>query len=460
MQIENIINLALILFGLIIVTIFIIWIIRQFVQKDNSIISIKNAIRNKEYKQALQLAFLYTKNKQPFPIIYFYIAQCYEALFQYHKAIEYYEKVLVLKANEGKNVFTSDIHLKLGELYEFLKEKDIAMGYYKMVLDKFKFNSTALIRVANILFEKEQYLKAKNMLEVYLKIKPTDNKARYILAKIYNHEMTYFKAAHLINSIIETGKDSLMFFGFEIYELLANIYLRMKEHAKILNLLERFIIRKQYLEKALPLTILALLALGQKKQASEMLNECIEYFPISTRSEVLYQMGVKFFDAGEYYHALHLWKLAHQMDPSDSKLTKILDTHRALLNNPFLENIFTSDTHHLINYLIKIFHVASSNITDDTDIAIINLENSIGVVTKRPEPVTPGPFLNIEDVVKNLNNKKPVTLYTLYEVMETCKRYLFYSKITIVSGKEFLSFFSPKVISSMGDVKPKPGEIL
>ena len=460
MQIENVINLALIFFGLVIITIFIIWIVRQFIQKDNSIISIKNAIQNKEYKQALQLAFVYIKNKQPFPIIYFYIAQCYEALFQYHKAIEYYEKLLVLKANEGKNVFTSDIHLKLGELYEYLKDKDIALGYYKMVLEKYKFNSTALIRVSVILFEKEQYQKAKSLLEVYLKIKATDNKARYILAKIYYHEMAYFKAAYLINNIIETGKDSLVFFGFEIYELLANIYLRMKENAKILGLMENFIIKKQYLEKALPLTILALLALGRKKQASDMLNDCLPYFPISTRSEVLYQMGIKFFDAGEYYHALHLWKLAHGMDPADSKLSKILDTHRALSDNPFLENVFTSESHDFINYLIKIFHVASSNITDEKDIAIISLENSICVVTKKPEPVTPGPFLNIEDVVKSLNNKKPVTLYTLYEVVETCKRYLFYSKITIVSGREFLSFFSPKDPSSIGDSKTKGGEIL
>ncbi|OHD56037.1 MAG: hypothetical protein A2Y33_11330 [Spirochaetes bacterium GWF1_51_8] len=451
MQIENFINLILIAFGVILVIIFAIWVFKQFIQKNNSIIEIKNAIQNKDYKKALQLAFQYIKDKQPFPIIYLYIAQCYEALYQYHKAIEYYEKLIVLKTNENKYSFKSDVHLKLGELYEYLKDKDTALGYYKMVLDKYKSNPTALIHAAGILFEREQFVKAKILLENYLKVVPADNKARFVLAKIYYKELSYFKAAYLIKYILKSKNDSLVFFGFEIYELLSKIYQLTKEHAKILGLMESFIIKKQHLEKAMPITILALLALGQKKQASDVLNDCLPYFPISTRSEVLYEIGIKFYNAGEYYQAFNLWKLAHKMEPSDGKLTKILEKHRLLIDNPFLENIFTSDSDNFINYIIKVFHVSSKEIMDYTDMAIINKENSISAVVKTPEPVTPEPFLKIEDVVKGLYNKKPITLYSLYEVVDTCKRYLFYSKITIVTGKEFLSFFNLKDASSVSD---------
>jgi len=113
------------------------------------------------------------KSQQPYSAL----AWNYYLQKEYAQAVRYFNKAIAMRDNEGDRV-------RLARTYYHLKEHEKARKIYEKLLEQNSHNLDALWGEAEILIAKNEYLKAKRLLERLLKLEKGYPLANYDMARV------------------------------------------------------------------------------------------------------------------------------------------------------------------------------------------------------------------------------------------------------------------------------------
>jgi tetratricopeptide (TPR) repeat protein len=376
--------------------------------------------------------------------VYFYIGQAYEAMGKIRTAVDYYEKasaeVYQYKGSALKNkLFTS-----LGRLYLELGKKEEAIGYFRMVLAEFPHNSEALYNLGKIYFDEKNFLKAKEYLEKYLAVNSQNISVYHILAKTYYSLEDYQKALNMLNIYFEKGGSSGSVEEYnENLIFLTDIYFCLKRYSEVISTLKPLMEDNTVLPKVLPRVILSYLKMGDISKAINVGNDYILKVSQNERAPVLYELANAYVSYGEIYRAIEVWKTIRELHPHFKDIDEILLKYEVLIQNPFLENIFTTDESKTLSFVLKKFNIKEFQIFYKSEIFwVIRDENLCYILYKEPVPVILSTLTSIENfLIDEGLSTYSVTLYSLFGVDQSCYSSNFFRKLKLVSGEAFVVFF-------------------
>ncbi len=424
----------------------VFFIILKMINKNLSISVIEKAVNEKNYKQALESAFKYLKSKSSNYFIYYYMGKAYEGLFQYHMAIESYEKSLVQVGKTSAQSRGVEIQLKLANLFRIIKKFDSAFGYYKMVLTKQSNNKDALWNIAGLYFEQKKYVPAKQCLEKITVLQPKFGKAKLLLAKIYFQLGEYQKSIVELKKFFAVNDEVSLTVGSETSLLLADNYIASKRYGDAIKTLKPLLNDKNASGTILLKVVTCLIKDNKSEEAIALTEDYLLRIPVLERCGILYTIGSAYKDIGEIYKAILVWKAAYSLNPNYLDLNNIFSRYSKLVNNPWLESYFTSNDFTFEKYVRRKLEIfMQDNLIEKQQIFwIFKNGNNCSVLYRPPEIISLLSLERIEDFFNSTGYSNiSIDLYTLFGVEVDGKtKSLFYKKIKEISEDGFLHVFN------------------
>ena len=140
--------------------------------------------------------------------LYGYVAGCYHQMKEYSKAIETYEKILLLTDSTDLER-QSDLYTGMGDTYSEMKDTVRAVECYERALELNPINSGALNNYAYYLAQRSENLdRAERMAALALKDDPDNANFIDTYAWVYFAKKDYTKALLYIKSAVEKDKDN------------------------------------------------------------------------------------------------------------------------------------------------------------------------------------------------------------------------------------------------------------
>ena len=140
--------------------------------------------------------------------LYGYVAGCYHQMKEYGKAIETYEKILVL-TDSTDHERQSEVITGMGDTYSELKDTTSAIECYERALELNPVNSGALNNYAYFLAQRGEDLdRAERMAALAVKEDPDNANFIDTYAWVYFAKKDYTKALLYIKSAVEKDEDN------------------------------------------------------------------------------------------------------------------------------------------------------------------------------------------------------------------------------------------------------------
>lgn len=140
--------------------------------------------------------------------LYGYVAGCYHQMKEYGKAIETYEKILVL-TDSTDHERQSEVITGMGDTYSEMKDTTRAMECYERALELNPVNSGALNNYAYFLAQRGEDLdRAERMAALAVKDDPDNANFIDTYAWVYFAKKDYTKALLYIKSAVEKDEDN------------------------------------------------------------------------------------------------------------------------------------------------------------------------------------------------------------------------------------------------------------
>jgi tetratricopeptide (TPR) repeat protein len=437
---------VLLVIALILLIFLIRWIISLF-KTDITLEKIEQLLLEKNYTGVVDLGIKHLKTHPSSFMVNQYMAKAYEGLFQYRHAIEHLERSLIILSNEGKSGLQLDIHNKLGELYYKINDFGGAIAYFNLVLKTSSRNMKALFLSGKIFYELKSFPMAKERLETYLSMKPREAVAMMLLAKTYYELGEFQKSLNILNQMLLADEDILISMTDDLYLLMAKNYFSLKSFSQAIPILKTLLEKKYQIEEVFNLIVFSLIKDKKLNAAVSVTNDYIMSVPQERRAEILYHIAQAYLDDSEVYRAVETWKMVYELNPKYLDIAEIMTRYKALLKNPVMENIFTTDIKITEEFLSRIFRISLESIVlKRKDFWVIKKDDELHIVHRQPVAITPRILIDMSDALKEqLIQGSMITVYTLFGIKSSCKEYTFYQKITEVSKEDFVRKFSSSI---------------
>lgn len=409
---------------------------------DNILDGITRLIAMKKYEEAVETGLKYLKKNNSSYAMLQKIAQAYEGLYQYRRAIEFYEKSLVLLSKSIHNDLRYDIYNKIGGLYTMIRDQDSALGYYNLVLRENEHNMKALFFSAKLLYSQKDFKKSRERLETYLKFRPREIAPLLLLSNVRYELGEYRKSLEILHQLSTINDELVTLRDDEILMLSACNHMALGSYQEAMSFLKIILGRRSMLEKAVPLYIAALLRNKETDKAMIFYNDNGYLLNPEKKMELKYQIAQARFEDGEIYPAIELWREISEENPSYHDVSKIISYARVLLENPVLRNYYTTDETRLQNFVVKIFPAQANNIIKDREFWIVKGGSAAAILYLKANKVPMDTLISMGDSImaNALFNLKSV-IYSLYGIEDICKEHDFYKSVREISGEQFINFF-------------------
>jgi len=431
--------ISIVLFVIILATYYIYKSLKQ--QKKFS--EIEFLIKKGNYKQALNLASTYLKEKKSF-LIYYMIAQAYEGLNDITNAIKFYEEALTKFAHEYRRNTKIDLLIKIGDLYAKNGELISASGNYIMALNENPNEYRALYALGNMYYKGKNYQKAAFYLEKLVQVKPENWNAHYLLGRIHYYQNNFRKAIiELENTLKLNISDSSS--RNNITLLLADIYTSNKNYRESIVLLRPLMERNDTFNEAFIRILKNLVLDNQLQTAIEMGNRYMDKITPNIKHQVLYMLGQAYFYKKDFLRAIDCWSKAYHINPDYADLKDLMVKYKALVENPLLEDYFTPDENAFIEFIIKCLHtrILLPGIDKNNFKIFKSDDNQCHIFFRLPSAITPADLKEIENTIRQeLLGSLPIILYSLFGTVPECKADSFYKKVNEISGDQFIKIFA------------------
>ncbi|MFN4216034.1 MAG: tetratricopeptide repeat protein [Brevinematales bacterium] len=394
-----------------------IFFLIRFLTRDTALTGIEKALQGKHYKKALSLAQKYAIQHPDNYILKYYIAQAYEGLEDYARAVEYYEKASVAASMAGtsEDTIAMQMYLKIAELYNKIKRRKEALGYYVMVLDKNPNNSKALYSAAEILYDTKNYRKARDYLEILVKIKGDHFRGRFLLAKVYLQFNMVSEALSQLEAITKNYKVSQDTFIQSVRFLQAECYSRLKNYQKAIDTYRLLLDVPEYFEEALVKMVDNYVKFNRLKEAEDIVSRYSNRLSKIHLADALYLIAAQYFKSDEIYQSLRLWERIYKAMPAYKDVKNLLDTYQVLLKYPQLETYFSKKESMLEAYLQRVIKARFVKQTVKEEAYwVMDTGDTIHVFFRKPLPVTEKDMVEIEGTVER--QFPASSSYTLYSI--------------------------------------------
>ncbi len=413
----------------------------RFLTRDTALTGIEKALQNKHYKKALSLAQKYAIQHPDNYLLKYYMAQAYEGLGEYARAVEYYEKASVAASMNGasQDTVALQMYLKIAELYNKIKRKKEALGYYVMVLDKNPNNSKALYAASEILYETKNYRKAKEYLEILVKMKGDHFRGRFLLARTYIQFSQFSEALGQLEIIVKNYKVSNDTFIQSVRFLQAECYSRLKNYAKAIDTYRLLLDVPEYFEDALVKMVDNYIKFNRLKEAEDLVSRYSGRLSKIRLAEAWYLIAAQYFKDDEIYAAYRTWEKIQKTIPAYKDVKNLLDTYQVLVKYPKLENYFHKRPGALEDFLQRAVKARFVKQAIKTDAYwVLDTGDTIHVFFRRPLPVTEKDIVDIEGTVER--QFPASSSYTLYSVfgLHSAVSPSRYQKMLYVEPSKFL----------------------
>ncbi len=416
-----------------------------FYKKELELTEIKKSLEKNDFERVIKLGKEYLKKNPSTFNIYYYLAKAYEGLKHYNEAVEYYEKSLVELQKYPRSALKAEILEKLGDLYLKIEEKNIAIGYFKTILEEFPNNLNSLWQLGKIYFKENDFLKAKSYLEKFVSIKPLYPEAYLLLAKSYYNLENYQKSVNYLNLWFE--KEGNQQKSPEEYNrsliFLSDIYIALKRYTEAVSLLKPLLEDTEALSDALIRLIQIYIKIGDFSKAIKIGDDFLLRIPIERKADVLYELANAYAGCNEIYKAIELWQSVKQIQPKYRDIDNILSRYALLIENKFLSNYFTTDESAFLSFILRKFNTKEFNVSHKNQTFwVIKDEGGCQVLYREAIPLMPAKLSEIENfLIDEGLSTFSVTLFALFGVDKNCYSTNFYKKINVVSGEAFTIFF-------------------
>ncbi len=420
----------------------IIIIILKFIKKDTALVTIEKCLKEENYKKALALGLKIVKDDPKDFLVKYYIAQAYEGLKDYRQAAAYYEKASIAASLSAQEEIKTQIFLRVAESYRKIKKYNEALGYYVLVLDKQPKNLKALAGVSELYFEQENYRKAREYLEEYVKLKPDNLRIRFMLGKSCYKTNSYADAMTHLEFILQNIKinDEVLITNTSM--LLADVYIATKNYSKAINVLKSLLERNIESENVIVKIADAYLRNNQIKEAITFSNQNLSRVSKDKQCELYYIIGNAYMKDDEIVKAAKNWQLAYKINPSYKDLKSIISRYNYLIEYPELEPLFSKNEGVFEEFAIKLLGTPyiKQIIKKDNFWAFESGDVSY-VVYRKPYPATIPEINEMERVIKqNFKANTKYILYSLYGITNENNTSNVYNadKMDLISDLDFI----------------------
>ncbi|MCX7883092.1 MAG: tetratricopeptide repeat protein [Brevinematales bacterium] len=418
-----------------------IFFLIRFLTRDTALTGIEKALQAKHYKKALNLAQKFSLQHPDNYLLKYYMAQAYEGLGEYARAVEYYEKASVAASVTGasQDTIAMQMYLKIAELYNKIKRKKEALGYYVMVLDKNPNNSKALYAAAEILYETKNYRKAREYLEILVKMKADHFRGRFLLAKVYLQSSMVSEALSQLETITKNYKVSQDSFIQSVRFLQAECYSRLKNYQKAIDTYRLLLDAPEYFEDALVKMVDNYVKFNRLKEAEEIISRYGNRLSKIHLADALYLVAAQYFKGDEIYQALRLWERISKTIPAYKDVKNLLDTYQVLIKYPQLETYFSKKEAMLESYLQRVIKARFVKQTVKQEAYwVMDTGDTLHVFFRKPLPITEKDIGEIEETIeRQFPGSSSYNLYSIFGLHSSLSPSR-YQKMLYIEPNKFL----------------------
>lgn len=439
LEFKNIMLLIWIAIGIVLVTVAIVLILK-FIKKDNAMVSIEKYLKQKNFSKALAQAQKYMLEKPDDYLLKYNMALAYEGLGDYNNAISQFEKASVAASMSGEAAVMIQINLKIAELFSKIHKPKEALGYYVMVLDKQPKHSKALYEAGDILFGMGNFKKAREYLEILVKMKPDNMRGRYLLAK------TSYKIGDMNSAMVNLQevvkvlpKNDKMFQDASV--LLSEVLFNLRRYEESVQVLNPLLNDKEMFQDALLKIVNILIRTNKYQPAIDLANRYMGRLNNEVKAQLYYQIASAYFKYGEVFQALELWQEAYKLKSDFMDLKEVMDKYGIILKNPKLKHYFTRSEktfHDFVMAMLKLKFV--NNVVKEERFWILLTNDASYVVYRLPYPLSTLDMNDIERQIKNqITANYAINIYTLFGFSKDCANHYLYRKINEYSYEKFIA---------------------
>ncbi|OHD56432.1 MAG: hypothetical protein A2Y33_15695 [Spirochaetes bacterium GWF1_51_8] len=427
------------------VTFLIIYRVSLYLTKQKRINASEVYLKNGEFDKVLASLKDVVKSGSGTYLQMHYVAQAFEGMQNYTRAIDFYEKCMVrLPLNESE--FKDVLFLKIARLFHRIGRLKEALGYFETVVNKKTTSKHVYYEIALVLFQMQKYTSVQNHLETYLRYAPKDVNALLLLGKTYFYSNSYQKAVNTLLSIVpevaKTGEEKAL----DCKLHLAKSYIMLKKYPGAKEIYENILTENGDIVPFLPEYIIVLSNVNEPEKAEKILNDNMDKLTDEARQESLYLMGTNFWERRQYRKAMDYWKRIFAENPEFKDLGDIMRKYSPFMENQVFDFLYDDvvDTENKIKSALNISHAAESFVQEN--FWVFFGQNECYILNRRLSPFTLEDIEACESFIKSsrqTNNN--YILLSYYHITPQCQDTVFYKKLRILQGTEFIGFFSEKI---------------
>lgn len=424
----------------------IIYLLKRY-KFDNNYSVIERLLKKKEYHEVLKYEKI--AHESAFYLPSFYVGEAYEELHEHLEAAKTFEECL-LKISESEKNIKENILSHIADNFRLAGKIREALGYYDMIIEYNKCNRKTSLHVAEILMELNRFHNAKQHIERFLKIEPNSDYGIFLYGKIaYNLEM-YPLCISQLKKVVDSSclnddrkNESLL--------LLSKAYIKERSFSDAEFCLARLYDNNQHINEVFSLIIEVKLVQNAINQAISFYDAHFNEVTQDIRNEAQYNIATCLWKINHFYEALNIWKEIYLHDSNYKDVKVILYDYKLLLENLFLENIFSPDEEQIIAYLKSLFHINSSTIVDKSfNVWIFINEKEAYFFNRSPSALMLNDYLELEKHVKSNNIiNKNLFLFSFNGFVPHCMDYYLFRHMKAITGQHFVDFFNNKNNSAL-----------
>ncbi len=416
--------------------------IKNLLKRDKTLVEIEAAMKSRDYKSVLKHMIYAQKSKEFMPM--YYMAKAFEEMGEYHNAAKCYEDCAVRLPEsdrdmiQGLNYHIAENYRKEGRIRE-------ALGYYELIDRSSHLNWKVSFYIAQILCEMKNYLNAKKFIEEYLKNARDDAEALLMYGKICVHLNMYVAAIKTLNEVIESGKlsaeknDDAKFF-------LAKALMAKKTYHDAEVLFKTLMDKKDIRDEVFYDIVDIKIHQNEIQGALDFYNERFAEVSQTSRDNALYEIASAMWKTGSAYEAIRLWHEIALRSPDYKDVSTILSQNQILMDNPFIENIFSKDEKSVERFLAKTFQLGKFyGMEKFGSIWYLFNDSFCYVIIREPNIVGASTFTDIEKTIKDLNlASREIFVFSIKGFVEECKDSSLYHRVSKYQDEDYVAYFKAK----------------
>ncbi|OHD60952.1 MAG: hypothetical protein A2014_03015 [Spirochaetes bacterium GWF1_49_6] len=438
--------LILILIAVLILGGFLIFFkVLLYLSKQKKINISEDLLKKGQFEEVLRVLKDIIKSNSGTYLQMHYIAQAYEGMGNFEKAIDYYEKCVVrmpLTESDFKDV----LFMKIARLYYRIGKFQESLGFFESVVSKKTTSRYVYYEISLVLFELEKYAAVEKNLETYLRFAPGDANAMLLQGKTFYYMHAFQKAVNVLQTIIpelgkvseEKGRDCRLHLGRAYYNL--------KKYPQSLEQFESLTADGSNIAEYFFEYFSALCNSDQLDSAAKLLSDNSSAMENIVRHESLYLIGTLLWRKKLYRKAVSFWKMLNAENPDFKDIGELKKKYSPLVESQVFDFLYTDDETVEKNMKAALSIPKDNFIIKRDNYWILYDQKRCFILNRTIAPFTSADMDDCaSQIMDNRLSNHDCTLLSFLYVDEQSRQMKVFNQMETLAEKRFLNFFFDKM---------------